>query len=275
MGVKEKMNSYQERDSYIYIHRRVKDGLVFYVGKGTVRSKRDRSKDRSKAWKSFIGEDDYEIERIVEGLTQQEAIEKEIEFLENPPPNWKLVNVQKASRFKSIDPIIRDVIEYDETSPSFLRWKRDIGFKIKSGAVVGWEDNNGYYSLEYNGVTYLAHRVVYFLFTDQPSFGVLNHIDCNRKNNNISNLEVVTYRENNNRAARHVHGVPNSNNTSGVNGVTYNKGRYERFMVEWYEPCGRKRGKSFSFLKYGGKDNALNAAKEFNERIRCAIKHNS
>lgn len=269
------MNSYQEKDSYIYIHRRSSDGLVFYVGKGTVRSKRDKSKERSKAWKAFIGNDSYEIERILVDLTQQEAIEREIQFLENPLPDWKLVNVQKSSRFKLIDVNIKDVVEYDTTSTSFLRWKKNIGYKIKAGMVAGWEDNNQYYSLEYNGVSYLAHRVVYFLFTNLTSFGMLNHIDCNRKNNNISNLEVVTYRENNNRATRHVHGVPNSNNTSGTNGITYNKGRYERFMVEWYEPCGRKRGKSFSFLKYGGKDNALNAAKEFNERIRCAIKHNS
>lgn len=63
------------------------------------------------------------------------------------------------------------------------------------------KDKNGYvtYSLSKNGFTrsYLAHRLVADAFITQPNEGTeINHIDCNKENNHIENLEWVTRAEN-------------------------------------------------------------------------------
>lgn len=69
--------------------------------------------------------------------------------------------------------------------------------------VVG---NNGYYEVNLwknnKGKTSQLHRLVYSHFTDDFNLDgfVINHKDGNKLNNNIENLEKVTYSENNRHA---------------------------------------------------------------------------
>jgi len=68
-------------NAIVYLHRRVSDSEVFYVGIGkTVRRAYD-SKQRSRFWKAYIGKYPYSVEVLYEGLTWQEACVKEKELI--------------------------------------------------------------------------------------------------------------------------------------------------------------------------------------------------
>lgn len=58
--------------------------------------------------------------------------------------------------------------------------------------------NNGYLRVEISGRHYLVHRLVYFTWSgdSKNKYKVIDHIDANILNNNISNLRQVTQKEN-------------------------------------------------------------------------------
>lgn len=71
----------------------------------------------------------------------------------------------------------------------------------KWGRVISFKCPNGYYIVHqfYRGINYsfMEHRVIYsWIKGSIPEGFEVNHIDFNRGNNNISNLEIVTHSEN-------------------------------------------------------------------------------
>ncbi|MGL5077097.1 MAG: NUMOD3 domain-containing DNA-binding protein [Waterburya sp.] len=69
-----------DRKFLVYLHRRADDGLVFYVGKGTL----DRANDcyqRSDWWKRVVVKHDHFVEIIEDNLTEQEALEREVYWI--------------------------------------------------------------------------------------------------------------------------------------------------------------------------------------------------
>jgi hypothetical protein len=89
---------------------------------------------------------------------------------------------------------------------------------VRVGDIAGASTSNGYTRLRLNGVEYLAHRIAWlYVYGEHPS-NLIDHIDGNKKNNAISNLRVVTARENiqnQKRAMQH--------NKCGLLGVTLEK----------------------------------------------------
>lgn len=58
-------------------------------------------------------------------------------------------------------------------------------------------NENGYIRVNINGKTYLLHRLIALTFLDNPfNKSQINHIDGNKLNNNVSNLEWATASEN-------------------------------------------------------------------------------
>ncbi|QHJ81626.1 MAG: hypothetical protein [Bacteriophage sp.] len=114
-----------------------------------------------------------------------------------------------------------NLFEYDESSPSCLRWKvsRLGGRGIKAGDVAGSIDSKGYWRVGVAGKEYRAHRIVYHIVTGNIISEDLqvDHIDKDRANNRISNLRLVTNQQNQfNKNLL-------SNNTSGITGVVWYK----------------------------------------------------
>jgi hypothetical protein len=69
--------------AYIYRHVRLDLNQPFYIGIGNSHAyKRAYTKDsRNKYWKNIVTKTEYRVEIILDGLTWEEACEKEIEFI--------------------------------------------------------------------------------------------------------------------------------------------------------------------------------------------------
>lgn len=187
---------------YVYFHRRNDTKEIFYVGKGRGDRAFNTNK-RTKLWEQTCGEAGGAFVEIYRyNLCEDDAIDLEIEMIAKY--STQLVNSNNNSKIKQLSKeSLNELYYYDETSPTFLRWKVEAGSgckKKKKGDIAGYVDNaNGYAKVWVNGKMLLVHRVIWTLFNDELSSKLqINHIDCNPSNNNISNLQLATTKQNNN-----------------------------------------------------------------------------
>lgn len=145
--------------------------------------------------------------------------------------------------------------EYDETSPSGLRWKKTVidrlgrEIKIKKNMPAGsLNKSSGYWEVRLNKKNYRVHRLILIMHDiDLAKEDYVDHIDGDRSNNLIHNLRVVNPKLNSRNQKK-----PDWN-TSGYVGV----GRYDNgrgvtvYKAVWFDLDGVKRTKSFSINKYG------------------------
>lgn len=69
------------KEFYVYRHIRLDTNQVFYVGKGHGRRAWGKTSGRNRYWKAIVAKTPYDVEIIMENLTEQEAFAKEIEFI--------------------------------------------------------------------------------------------------------------------------------------------------------------------------------------------------
>lgn len=84
--------------------------------------------------------------------------------------------------------------------PKFTRYSCDEDgniYGIKGNLLMGCESSYGYRQYEFEGKTYFGHRFVWECFVGEiPDGKVINHLDHNKQNNNIENLEVTDTEKN-------------------------------------------------------------------------------
>lgn len=72
-------------------------------------------------------------------------------------------------------------------------------FSSKSGIILKEQEYGGYKYVGIRGKTLRVHRLIAFAFIPNPNnYPCINHIDENKHNNSIENLEWCTYQYNNN-----------------------------------------------------------------------------
>lgn len=274
----------KKKDFYVYIHRRKSDGVVFYVGKGRLNRAYDNHR-RSGGWlKNSIN--GYDVEFYKTNLSNQEAIDLENYLLDNTPEEWELCNIQNSCDVHQLDSeLIKSLFYYDETSPTSIRWKVSNGQTNHSKRSPG--DPAGYHShtstkykrfkVGVKGKEVMVHRVVCILHgLDVPKDMVVNHIDGDPSNNKISNLEVVSQRDNSRRQKRHIRGISDKSNT-GHTGVTRTvvKTGQRYYFAHWRDINHDTKGINFS-IDLLGEEEALRLAVECRkgqiERVNREIK---
>lgn len=176
----------------------------------------------------------------------------------------------------------KSIVKYDENSPSGLIWKIDIMSgkylqkpKVRINDFTGGKQYQGEkphaWTMGYKGSRYYVHRVVWLLnYGNIPDDMVIDHIDGNPFNNQISNLRLVTQQVN----SRNRKMLPQ--NKTGINGVCINSkprpsGKIDTYIiVTWKDYSGDKsryKRKSFNILDFTSEESAL----EFGRVYRADI----
>ena len=104
-----------------------------------------------------------------------------------------------AIKLPSVE-ILNELLILDPSSFTGLTWKVDRRGTVKAGSQAGSKGFSGtgvpFLRVRINGVDYLASRVIWKMVTGKDPDQVIDHIDNNPLNNDISNLRDVTQREN-------------------------------------------------------------------------------
>lgn len=112
---------------------------------------------------------------------------------------------------------ILNKVYYDETSETFLRWKEGTGLARKENYVAGHLcETSGYSFVTYENKRFPVHNIVWVIFNGEISDGmIVDHVDCIRNNNSISNLRLATISQNNmNKGVR-------SDSSTGTKGLSW------------------------------------------------------
>lgn len=215
----------------------------------------------------------YPAKEVVWEIIYGTKPDGDIWFLDGNPGNVKVQNLiiqEEIIKSYKYDSFIGDYIEYDETSPSCLRWKRryKLGSTAMVGDVVGSLDElDGYWKVHALGGNFKAHKIVWALhnnFTNQDGKHI-DHLNGVRSDNRIDNLRLIDPEFN----ARN-QGIQ-KNNKTGVNGVAFNVvrtkcGNFTERYVATAVLNGKKRTKAFSPFVHGY-EGAFRKACEWREKM--------
>lgn len=239
-----------DKNYCVYIHRSKRTNEIFYVGSGRLR-RANQKHSRSVGWHSVADSDGFTVQIVENSLTKSESIEKEVLYYNNLLESSQLVNKNLPINAKDCtEDIVKDLY-YDETSPTCLRWKNTFYYPNKSGHTVhdvAGRHSGGRCRVHINKESYSIHRVVWVLhYGSIDSNLVVDHRDGDVKNNRISNLRLITQKDNT-RNRKQL-----KNNKSGVPGVFYYD--YPNSRLHWrasyYNLDGKHIHKYFSIDEYG------------------------
>lgn len=98
-----------------------------------------------------------------------------------------------------------------------FRYDPESGDLFWNNGDVAKTISNGYRAVKYRGTQYRVHRIAWLMYYGNLPSGHIDHINCNRLDNRISNIRACSCSENlmNVRIGR--------KNTSGVKGVTLHR----------------------------------------------------
>lgn len=226
---------------YVYCHCFKDTNEIIYIGKGT--GNRLKSKARGRLWLNTVGKREYYSMKIIDNLEENDAIKIEQELItELDPP---AISMKVSSTIKPIlYSIVSEIVEYDNTSPTFLRYRVDrANGAIKAGSVAGSYDSDGYGQIYIIDRMYKIHRVIYCLHSckDLNSNLVIDHIDRNKSNNEVSNLRLVSISDN----AKNIDWSVAKPSNTGERAISF---KDDSFRVLWTQD-GKQREKSFSYRR--------------------------
>ena len=110
---------------------------------------------------------------------------------------------------------ISSLLRYDEESGWFY-WKISRSRGIKIGQRAGTKRTEGYRSIEIDGISFLEHRLAWFLVKRFWPPDRIDHKNLQKDDNKFLNLRLATHSQNLSNAPIY------KNNTSGFKGVSFN-----------------------------------------------------
>jgi len=118
---------------------------------------------------------------------------------------------------------LKAILRYDPLKGRFY-WIENRGTKIKAGYEAGSFDAHGYGQIRICGKIYKEHRLVWLYVHGKWPLKQIDHINHDRRDNRIDNLRLADNIEN------HRNRPKQRNNTTGIVGVSVNKGKYRAYI---------------------------------------------
>lgn len=91
-----------------------------------------------------------------------------------------------------------NILDYNKDTGVFTfkipRGKKNTPFKL--GTIAGTKRPDGYLQLKINYKIYFLHRLAWFYTYKKWPINEIDHIDSNKSNNAINNLQDITHLEN-------------------------------------------------------------------------------
>lgn len=114
---------------------------------------------------------------------------------------------------------LKEVVEYNPETGVFT-WRVQLAPRGKAGTKAGCNDpSSGYVLLRIDGKLYRAHVLAWFYSHGTWPVSLIDHKNCKRDDNRLSNLRPASHSQNfqNGRRRR--------DNTSGMKGVSWDRSR--------------------------------------------------
>lgn len=154
--------------------------------------------------------------------------------------------------------VLRQFLDYDAESGK-LFWKKRTPQTMPNatpqtlgmwnaryaGTEAGYPDKRGYLRLRLHDVSYPTHRIAWKLVNGADPAGVIDHLNGNQSDNRLINLRSTSQADNTRNSSRL------RNNTSGANGVSWDK----------------RRGLWYATIKYDGKAYSIGHFETFNDAV--------
>lgn len=248
-----------EKSNVVYLHKD-KEGVVKYVGSGTIQRayRTDAKSSKGERYVEYVKNNGkLEVEIVAEGLNKLEAEDLERELYDKYKES--VLNARRPSSTKILTKeMFEQYLYYDESSETGLRWKINGlgkgGGNIRKDKPAG-SLKRGYYITGLNSKEFRNHRIIAVLHGLDVNGKVIDHIDRNTLNNNISNLRPVSQQENlYNRGMQ-------QNNSSGTTGVSWHKSG-ACWVVQW-KVKKKNCVKYFRPRDYPSSEEAFKAAVEY------------
>lgn len=87
--------------------------------------------------------------------------------------------------------------------------------RAKVGSKAGALATHGYWRIKFDGVTHMAHKLIYAMHNGGVCPNYIDHIDGNKSNNKLENLRPATIAQNAHNVGLH------KNSTTGVKNVSW------------------------------------------------------
>lgn len=130
---------------------------------------------------------------------------------------------------------LRSVLEYNPDTGVFT-WLSSHG-GVSAGSIAGNVNSTGYAVVGLKGVKYRQHRLAWLYVHGHWPAETIDHIDCNRTNNRLSNLRAVSPGINKQNFR-----TPTAANTSGFLGVYWSERRQGFMASVGLHKKGKRRG---------------------------------
>lgn len=81
-------------------------------------------------------------------------------------------------------------LNYDPETGVFT-WRKSPRYHINIGDVAGSKRKDGYWKITVSQKHFLAHRLAWYMFYGEWPTDLIDHIDCDKSNNAITNLRIA------------------------------------------------------------------------------------
>ena len=113
--------------------------------------------------------------------------------------------------------VLKELLHYNLETGVFTWLVTPLKSRKKPGEQAGYINATGYLRIKINQIGYQAHRLAWLYVYGKWPENDIDHINHNKADNRIENIREATRGENNKNNPLQV------NNTSGINGVSWNK----------------------------------------------------